>query len=413
MKVVIIGAGEQGYVLTWNLVKHPDVAEIVVADSVEERASEVAARVGAGKARAATVDARDVEQVASLAADGELIINAVVPECDEALMRAALKAKTHYQDMATRVEGGTIDDGFLMQLAMDDDFRAIGRTALIHTGMTPGVTNTLAAIGYEELDHCEEVRIKGGGLFKTEVPIQVWSQETYYIDSQTPALYFDDGKFLRAEPFSGWEEFDFPQPVGRAPVTFHEHEECATLPRFLPKLGEKGLRHVDFKLGGSEEGLKKAKTIVDMGLASPHPIAVRGVTIRPIDLLVAVLPPTTPREEIATMAREGRIVDEGVYVIDLFAHAGEPPAESFYVFPPNIQWVNERLPGANRVSYGTSTPAAIYAEYLLEDRIEEKGVLPCEGLSRDVRLAYVEALARRGLRIARRSMRWLQPEASL
>jgi len=371
-----------------------------------ERASEVAARVGGGKARAAKADACDVEQVASLAAGSDLILNAVIPECDEALMRAALRAKTHYQDMATRVDGGTIEDGFLMQLGMDEEFRAINRTALVHTGMTPGVTNTLAAIGYEELDHCEEVRIKGGGLFRSEVPIQVWSQETYYIDSQTPSLYFDDGKFLRAEPFAGWEEFDFPQPVGRTPVTFHEHEECATLPRFLPKLGDKGLRHVDFKLGGSEESLKKAKTIVEMGLASPKPRLVKGVSVRPIDVLVSVLPPTSPREEIARMAREGRIVDEGVYVIDLYAHAGEPPAESFYVFPPNIQWVTERLPGANRISYGTSTPAAIYAEYLLEGRIAEKGVLPCEGLSRETRLAYIEELTRRGLRIARRSMRW-------
>jgi saccharopine dehydrogenase-like NADP-dependent oxidoreductase len=407
MKVVIIGAGEQGYVLTWRLVQHPAVSEIVVADSEESRASDVAARVGAGKTVARKVDARDVEKVASLAAGAALIINAVIPECDEALMRAALKAKAHYQDMATRTDGGTIDDGFQMQMGMDDAFRAVGTTALIHTGMTPGVTNTLAAIGYEELDHCEEVRIKGGGLFKSDVPIQVWSQETYYIDSQTPTLYFDEGEFRRAAPFAGWEEFDFPEPVGRRPVTLHEHEECATLPRFLPKLGEKGLRHVDFKLGGSEEGLKRAKTVIDMGLASPVPISVRGVSIRPIDVLVAVLPPTTPREEIARMAREGRIVDEGVYVVDLHRRAGEPPAESFYVFPPNIQWVNERLPGANRVSYGTSVPAAIYAGYLLDGRIQQRGVLPCEGLSRDVRLAYVEDLKDAGLRIARRSMRWL------
>ena len=407
MKVVVIGAGEQGYVLTWKLASNPTVDEIVVADSDEHRAQDVAARVGAGRTVAARVDALDVEQVAAMATGAELIINAVIPECDEALMKAALKARTHYQDMATRTEGGTIDDGYLMQMGMDPAFREIGRTALIHCGMTPGVTNTLAAIGYEELDHCEEVRIKGGGLFKSEVPIQVWSQETYYIDSQTPALYYDEGKFLRAEPFAGWEEFDFPPPVGRIPVTLHEHEECATLPRFLPRLGEKGLKHVDFKLGGSEEGLKRAKTIIDMGLASPVPRTVKGVTIRPIDLLVSVLPPTTPREEIARMASDGRIIDEGVYVVDLHRKSGEPPTESFYVFPPNIQWVNDRLPGANRVSYGTSVPAAIYAGYLLDGRIKDLGVLPCEGLARDVRLAYVEDLKAAGLRIARRSLRWL------
>ena len=101
MKVVIIGAGEQGYVLTWKLASNPAVDEIVVADSDEKRAQDVATRVGAGKAVAALVDALDVEQVAAIAIGAELIINAVIPECDEALMRAALKAGTHYQDMAT------------------------------------------------------------------------------------------------------------------------------------------------------------------------------------------------------------------------------------------------------------------------------------------------------------------------
>jgi lysine 6-dehydrogenase len=407
MKVLIVGAGEQGYVLTWNLAKHPAVEEIIIIDSEESKAEEVAACVGLGKATARKGDARDVDAVAALADGANLLINAVIPECNEPLMKAALTAKCHYQDMATRTEGGTIDDGYEMQMGMDADFKAIDRTALIHCGMTPGVTNTLAAIGYEELDRCEEVRIKGGGFFRSEVPIQVWSQETYYIDSQTPTLFFDEGQFKRAEPFAGWEYFDFPSPVGRTPVTFHEHEECSTLPRWLPKLGEKGLKHVEFKLGGSEESLKRAKTIVEMGLASDKPIEVKGHQVRPIDLLVKVLPPTTPRDEIQRMAEAGKIIDEGVYVIELFRKAGELPAEAFYVFPPNIQWVNERLPGANRVSYGTSTPAATHARYLLDGRIAMPGVIPCEGVSREMRLQFVDDLAANGIKIMRRSARWI------
>jgi saccharopine dehydrogenase-like NADP-dependent oxidoreductase len=407
MKVVIIGAGEQGYVLTWNLARHPAVDEIVIGDWDLERAEEVKAAWGAGKTTAVHVDARDVERVASLAQGADLLLNAVIPEWDDPLMKAALKAKTHYLDMATRVEGGTIDDGYLLQIALDDDFKAIGRTALIHTGMTPGVTNTLAAIGYEEMERCEAVRIKAGGFFKSEVPVQVWSQETYYIDSQTPTLYFDKGEFLRAAPFAGWEYVDFPAPVGRLAAVLHEHEECSTLPRFLPKLGEKGLQHLDFKLAGGEEGMKKAKILVESGIASPIPRKIRGQDVRPIDVLVSVLPPSAPKEEIARLAAEGRIVDEGAYIIDLYAREGEPPTETFYVFPPNIQRVTEMIPGANRISYGTSTPAAIYAGYLLDGTITQTGVVPPEALAREVRLRYVEDLKRAGLRIARRSMRWL------
>lgn len=407
MKVVIVGAGEQGYVLTWNLARHPAVDEIVLGDWDLAKAEEVKAAWGAGKTTAVQVDARDVERVAELAAGASLLINAVLPEWDLPLMQAALRARTHYLDMATRSEGGTIDDGFLLQMALDGDFKAIDRTALIHTGMTPGVTNTLAALGYEEMERCEAVRIRAGGIFKSEVPVQVWSQETYYIDSQTPTLYYDEGRFLRAEPFAGWEYVDFPEPVGRLAAVLHEHEECSTLPRFLPKLGDKGLKHVDFKLAGTDEALKKAKTIVETGIASPVPRNIKGCEIRPIDVLVSVLPPSAPKEEIAKLAAEGRIVDEGAYIIDLYARESEPPAETFWVFPPNIQKVTQMVPGANRISYGTSTPAAIYAGYLLDGTITERGVTPPEGLARAVRLKYVEDLKRAGLRIARRSTRWL------
>jgi saccharopine dehydrogenase-like NADP-dependent oxidoreductase len=221
------------------------------------------------------------------------------------------------------------------------------------------------------------------------VPIQVWSQETYYIDSQTPTLYFDEGKFLRAAPFAGWEYVDFPMPVGRVAAVLHEHEECSTIPRFL---GGKGLKYMDFKLAGGEEGMKRAKILVESGVASPIPRTIRGQEVRPIDVLVSCLPQSAPKEEIAKLAAEGD---------------GEPATETFYVFPPNIQKVTAIIPGANRISYGTSTPAAIYAGYLLDGTITQTGVLPPEALTRDVRLKYVEDLKQAGLRIARRTTRWL------
>lgn len=407
MKVVIIGAGEQGYVLTCNLAKHPAVDEIVIGDWDVARAEEVKAAWGAGKTTAVKVDARDIDGVAALAKGADLLINAVIPEWDDPLMKAALKAGCHYLDMATRVDGGTIDEGYLLQIALDEEFQAIGRTALIHTGMTPGVTNTLVAIGYEEMETCESVRIRAGSCFKSEVPIQVWSQETYYIDSQTPTLYYEDGEFLRAAPFAGWEYIDFPAPVGRVAAVLHEHEECSTLPRFLPKLGEKGLKNLDFKLAGGEEGMKKAKILVETGVASPIARSIRGQQIRPIDVLVSCLPASAPKEEIAKLAAEGRIVDEGAYLIELYAKEGEVATETFWVFPPNIQEVTKLIPGANRISYGTSTPAAIYAGYLLDGTITQRGVLPPEALAREVRLKYVDDLKRAGLRIARRSTRWL------
>lgn len=404
MRVAVVGAGAQGYVLTWYFAGHDGVDELVVGDYDEGRAREVVERWGGGKARAAQIDASDADAVARFADGATLVINAVLPEWVVPVMRGSLAVGAHYIDMATRVPGGTVDDGYLAQMELDQAFRDAGLTALITTGMTPGVTNTLAAIGYEEMERCEAVRIRATSNFSSEKPIQVWSQETWYIDCQTPSLYFENGEFRRAEPFGGREYYDFPVPYGRRPVTYHEHEEASTLPRWLPKLGEKGLSYVDFKMGSSDAGLDKLKAIIESGMASPVPRTVKGVEVRPIDVLVSNLPPNPPVEEIAELARQGKIVDEGVYVIDLHAQLDGPPAETFFIVPPTIAELTEWVPGANRISYGTSVPCASYASFILDGTITTRGVVPPEGLPREVRLAYVEELKRRGLRFTRRSM---------
>jgi saccharopine dehydrogenase-like NADP-dependent oxidoreductase len=404
MRVAILGAGAQGYVLAWYFAACEDVEHISVGDYEPQRAHDVVDRWGAGRAEAVAVDATDVHAVARFAAGADILINAVLPEWVVPCMQAALQAGAHYVDMATRTPGGTVDDGYAAQMELDEAFRSAGLTALITTGMTPGVTNTLAAIGYEEMSRCEAVRVRATSNFKSEKPIQVWSQETWYIDCQTPSLYFAEGSFQRAEPFGGREYYEFPAPYGRRPVTFHEHEEASTLPRWLPKLGEKGLQYVDFKMGSSDAGLDALKAVIDSGMASPQPREVKGVTVRPIDVLVSSLPSSPSPDEVAEMARAGRIVDEGVYVIDLHAELDGPPSESFYVYPPNIQELTELCPGATRISYGTSVPCATYARFILDGIVDTRGVVPPEGLTRAARLAYVEELKRRGLRFARRSL---------
>jgi saccharopine dehydrogenase (NAD+, L-lysine forming) len=407
MKVAIIGAGAQGYVLAWHFGSRQDVSSLDIADWDELRARDVAERWGRGRAAAVKVDARDPQAIAAAAAGASLLVNAVLPEWDVPLMEAALLLRAHYIDMATRVPEGTCDDGYLAQMEFDERFRESCRTALIHTGMTPGVTNTLASLGYEDLDRCERIHIRVTSNFHSQRPIQVWSQETWYIDCQTPALHFEDGVFSRAEPFGGRENYDFPAPFGRRPVTHHEHEEASTLPRWLPKLGNKGLRTVDFKMGSSDAGLDSLKAIIASGMASPVARDVKGLLVRPIDVLVSGLPASPTPEEIAELARGGGIVDEGVYVVDLHRRADEPPAESFFVYPPDIQQVTDICPGATRISYATSIACAVYADYLLDGVITQPGVMPVEGLPREVRLRYVEDLKKHGLRFARRSMRWL------
>jgi saccharopine dehydrogenase-like NADP-dependent oxidoreductase len=290
--VLIVGAGMQGHVLTWNLARNPAVSQIVLGDYDESRARLIAEKVGGSKTAPIFLDASDSAAVATAAAGAELVVNAVIPEYNLSIMRACLQAGAGYQDMASgQTRTKTIDEAYLEQLTLAEDFEKAGLLALLSTGMDPGFTNTLAANGYEDLDKCFEIRIKDYALFDSPVPLQVWSQETYYTDCAQPPLLYEDGEFRRVEIFGRPEKHPFPAPFGIGTVICHDHEEVSTLPRTLPlALGKKGLRYVDFKMGGPEEGLAWDKALVGSGMTSKVPVTLKdGSKVRPIDVYVATL----------------------------------------------------------------------------------------------------------------------------
>jgi len=398
-KVLIVGAGMQGQVITWNLGRNPAVTEVVLADYDEERARFVAGQVGAGKTTAVKIDASDSDAVAVAAAGAKLVVNAVVPTFNMSVMRACLKAGTHYLDMASgQTPTQTIDEAWREQYGLDGEFKRAGLCALQSTGMDPGVTNTFAANGYEDLDKCFEIRIKDFALFDSPVPLQVWSQETYYTDCAQPPLLFEDGEFKRVEIFGRKEFYKFPEPFGLGPCICHDHEEVSTLPRLLPKkFGDKGLRYVDFKMGTEEEAIDADLAFVGSGMVSKEPVTLKdGTRVRPIDVYVATLAPNPPAEELAKLALDGKILDIGVQVVDCIGEKGGQPASYNYtIVGPDIKRVSELIPGATCVSYGTSTPASIYAEFIVEGKIADPGVIAPELLGRPVRDEFIAEMGRR------------------
>jgi saccharopine dehydrogenase (NAD+, L-lysine forming) len=405
MKVVIVGAGMQGHVLTWNLARNAAVTEIVLGDYDESRARLVAEKVGGGKTTPVFMDASDTRALAATAAGAGLVVNAVIPEYNMAIMRACLEAGAAYQDMASgQTRAKTIDEAYLEQLTLAQDFEKKGLLALLSTGMDPGFTNTLAANGYEDLDRCFEIRIKDYAIFDSPVPLQVWSQETYYTDCAQPPLLYEDGEFKRVEIFGRPEKYSFPEPYGLGTVICHDHEEVTTLPRTLPRaLGEKGLRYVDFKMGGPEEGLNWDKALVSSGMTSKVPVTLKdGTIVRPIDVYVATLAPNPPMDELAALALSGAITDHGVVTVDCIGEKqGKPAAITYTIGGPDIKAVNERIAGATSVSYGTSTPASVYAELIVEGRIAQKGLVCPEELPREIRDAFVAECGRRGMPVTR------------
>ena len=64
-----------------------------------------------------------------------------------------------------------------------------------------------------------------------------------------------------------------------------------------------------------------------------------------------------------------------------------------------VREVQEKIPGATDESFVTGTPAAIFAEMLAQGKIETTGVFPPECLEPNVREAFIDELAKKGITI--------------
>jgi len=252
----------------------------------------------------------------------------------------------------------------------------------------------LAAQAADKLDRVEEIRVRLWGAVESEESVSMWSPETAWGDMAAEPIVYEDGKYKEVPPFSGEEVYAFPDPIGPQTVYMHSHEEPETLPRFIGK----GIRYVDFKMGGPDFPL--AKTIVEFGLLSDKPINVKGVKVAPRDVFLALVPPTPSMEKMERMIKAEMISMRGCVAVDVKGQKEDAKMRYvLYSLFPDIQELMKRMPGANPVAYVTSVPASTFTKMLAKGEIKTRGVIPPERLEPKVRQAFLAELAEKGITV--------------
>jgi len=249
-KVIIVGAGAQGNVISGILAKAADVSKIMLVDLDVERAAEVAQYVNSDKIQVEKADASNKDQLVELFKKGgyDLVVNATLMTFNRQVIEAALEAGSHYIDMASN-EFFPEKDGkkyLVEQLEYAEEFEKKGLMANILAGGDSGLVNVMAKEAADELDEVDYIGIKDFGVVTCDEPVAMWSFQTYLEDCADEAIYWEDNQYKLAEPFTGEEEYYFPEPLNlTGKVFYHSHEEPLTIPAFIGK----PVKYVDFKMG--------------------------------------------------------------------------------------------------------------------------------------------------------------------
>jgi len=379
-KILIVGCGAQGKAIANYLAKLPEVNEIRVSDVNLNACKRFVERLKSDKVSAYKVDAGRVDEITSLAKGVDIVVNAVVPKFNLNILDAALKVGTHYIDLAFEYVN------FERELERSDKFKEIDRTALTGAGSAPGLTNMISACAVDNLDEVESIFIRDA----SRRPFSTWSPKTLIEDWLTEPTIFKDGKFVKVSLFSGEEMFEFPAPLGPQPVWYHAHEEPHMMGRFIGK----GLKNVDYKLGGPDHIF--IKQLWELGFLGDKPINVKGVEVAPKDVYLALVPKPPTLEELRNMAMRGILrKEEGSMIIRVIGKKDGVKVEHTYtIHSPTTLELQKKWPICNSTSYVVSSVSSLLINFVCKGEIKARGVITPEFLEPNIRGKLLAELAK-------------------
>lgn len=281
MKVVQLGCGITGLVCAEHLSRNPSVDEIVLADARTDAAKEMVARTKSDKFSVKKADAADAVSLKKLLKGADLLVSGVPGELNMKVIRTAAGMGLNYLDFSMSMDSQEQFD------EVDSMFREGGAMALTAMGADPGISDMLAVYAATKLDRPETVRVMDGdsGTAEGYDWFTLWSPLEMLEEITTPAAVYRDGAMSYLPPLAERQVYEFPEPIGPLPVYNTTHEETFLMPRHI-----KGLRYADFRIAIDDSTVKTANMLRKIGMHGMRPIDVKGVKVRPMDVVVALMP---------------------------------------------------------------------------------------------------------------------------
>jgi saccharopine dehydrogenase (NAD+, L-lysine forming) len=386
-KVLIIGAGGVGGVVTHKCAQVPDVfGEITLASRTLSRCQAIQRQVREMRGRDIAiekVDADDVAQTAKLIRrlKPNLVINTALPYQDLPIMDACLDTGVDYLDTANYEPPDVAKFEYKWQWAYHERYRKAGLMALLGSGFDPGVTNVFCAYAQKHLfDRIQTIDILDCNAGKHGHPFATnFNPEINIREITQRGRYWEKGEWREIDPLSESMMFDFPE-VGPYKAYLLYHEELESLVKHIP-----GLERIRFWMTFSDQYITHLRVLENVGMTRIDPVEFEGQQIVPLKFLKAVLPdPSSLGQRYEGKTVIGCLID------------GEKAGKRRKVFIYNVcdhAACYEEV-RAQAISYTTGVPAMVGGMMMLTGKWRGDGVFNVEQLDPD---PFLDALARHGL----------------
>ncbi|NJM71007.1 MAG: NAD(P)H-binding protein [Scytonema sp. RU_4_4] len=176
------------------------------------------------------LDLADVEKLRRAIASTDLVVHCAGPfhYRDTNVLEICIEHGVNYVDVSDHRSYTS------KALGYNDAAVSADVTAIINTGIFPGISNSMVRQGVEQFDAPEKIHLSY--LVSGSGGAGVTVMRTTFLGLQQPFDAWIDSQWQTVKPYSDRENIDFPSPYGRSGVYWFDMPETFTLPHAFPSV---------------------------------------------------------------------------------------------------------------------------------------------------------------------------------
>lgn len=351
---VVLGTGMIGTTVVRELAKFPNIQRVTAVDGSQKNIDKCLQVADNPKVTGKLTNLQTKEDIYNVIKDADIAVACLPHSLSVTAVNAAIAAKCNLVDL--------VGSQFEEKMKLDHQAKEAGVIIVPGCGVAPGITNFLAARGIEMLDEADDAVMVCGGVPRHPLP-PLWYQVIFRLESvmglyTRPALAAENGKLVNLPPLSGLETMSFPEPIGECEaVVTDAHSAAYTLKDKVKHLYEKTVRYSGH--------WRKMAVLAELGFLDQEPIEVNGDLVSPAKLTEKILEPKLHGQS-----------NEDITVLRVTTKGRKDGVSKTYTWEMIDFYDHDR--NITSMAKTTAIPAMLVANWIANDRIKEKGIVPVE-----------------------------------